>query len=122
MSVTSGRKRIPELSMIELKSTSGVADYCSASRNLARDFANELDSAGQELYATLSRMQGHPLAFGIDVKVKARKVRRRLHRARDLALGTGVECVKAWYTFQREFGPVLDPPKTQKQPAFDFKN
>src|SRR5580700_1828355 len=109
MSPTSGRKRIPELSMIELNSTSGVADYMSASRNLARDFANELDCAAGELYAALSRMQGHPLAFGVDMRLKARRVRRRLQRARDLVLGGGIECVKAWHTFQREFGPVLDP-------------
>lgn len=121
MSATSGRKRIPELSMIELRSTSGVADYMSAARNLARDFANELDSAGAELYAALSRMHGHPLAFGIDVRLKARKVRRRINRARDLAFGTGVECVKAWFTFRQEFGEVLDPPKAERKPVFDFK-
>lgn len=114
-------KRIPELSMIELKSTSGLADYLSASRNLARDFANELDTAGHELHAVLGRMHGHPLAFGIDVKLKSRKVRRRIHRGRDLVLGAGIECVKAWSTFQAEFGPVLDPPKPEKHPAFNFK-
>lgn len=113
-------KRIPELSMIELKSTSGLADYLSACRTLARDFAHELDSGGHELHATLGRMHGHPLAFGIDVKLKSRKVRRRIHRARDLVLGSGIECVKAWSTFQQEFGPVLDPPK-QPQGTFKFK-
>lgn len=122
MSTTGGRKRIPELSAIELRSTSGVADYCSASRNLARDFASELDSAGQELHAALTRMHGHPLAFGIDVRMKSRKIRRRIHRARDLQLGVGIEMVKAWHTFRAEFGPVLDPPKAEKRAVFDFKN
>ena len=107
--------------MIELRSTSGVMDYLSASRNLARDHANELEAAGAELYAVLSRMHGHPLAFGIDVRLKARKVRRRMNRARDLILGGGIECVKAWQTFRIEFGMVLDPPKQDRKPAFDWK-
>jgi hypothetical protein len=116
-------RRIPELSMIELKRTSGIADYCSASRNLARDFAAELDGAGNEIYAALSRMHGHPLMLGIDVKIKARKVRRRFFRARDCAAGAGIECVKAWHTFQVEFGALIAPQvNTQKRPSFDFKS
>lgn len=116
-----GKRRIPELATIELSTTSAFAEYTRESRALCRDLAAEFDFAASEIHAALVRQSKHPLLAAIPVRIKAAKVRRRLRRARDCAVGAGIESVAAWHTFQREFGPVISPPKVRAQNGFDFR-
>jgi hypothetical protein len=120
MAAKSGRTiGMHELSMIELRSTEGLATYSKAGRDLCRDIASELDWAAHEVQASLSRMHGHPLLLNIKVKWHARRVAARLRRARDLQVGSGIELVKFWHEYRQRFGPAISPapqrtPKTWK--------
>jgi hypothetical protein len=117
-----GRARIPELATIDVNSTSAFAEYTRASRKLCRDLAAEFDFAAAEIQTALIRSSKQPLLHGIAVRYRARKVSRRLRRARDCAIGAGIECVAAWHTFQREFEMVVAPPKQKARAGFDFRN
>ena len=115
------RKRIPELESIEFTGARSVAAYSRALRDLSRDMSNESEFAAEELVAVLSRQKGHPLLAGIDVRMRARRVARRLYRAAQLYNGAAVEAVKLYQEFRMQFSDVINP-KPSKTPArrFDF--
>ena len=115
------RKRIPELESIEFTGAKSVAEYSKTLRNLSRDMANEAEYAAEELIAVLSRQKGHPLLAGVDTRMRARRVARRLYRAAQLFNGVAVEAVKLYQEFRMQFADVITP-KPSKQPArrFDF--
>lgn len=118
-----GRERIPELSGIEFTGHKSVADYAQNLRGLLRDVAHEVDFGAEEIYAVLSRQKdGHPLLFGVDTKLRARKVAKRLHRVEELVAGGAVEAVKFYREFRMQFAPVINPPKKQSAKAFDFND
>ena len=116
-----GKRRIPELSTIQLNTTSAFAEYTRQSRALCRDLAAEFDFAAAEIQAALIRQSKHPLLASVSVRIRARKVARRLRRARDCAIGAGIESVAAWHEFQRQFAVVIDPPKTRVANGFEFR-
>jgi hypothetical protein len=114
------RNRIPELSGIEFTGHQSVIDYSKALREINRDLAHETEFAAEELRAVLSRQQGHPLLFGIDVRLRARKVTKRLHRASELCGGAAVEAVKFYQEFRLQFAEVITPPRRAPAQAFDW--
>jgi hypothetical protein len=114
------RARIPELSGIEFTGHASVAEYSNELRNLLRDIAHEVDFGAEEIYVVLSRQRGHPLLFGIDVRFRARKVAKRLHRVEELVAGGAVEAVKFYREFRLQFADAINPPAHRPGPAFDF--
>jgi hypothetical protein len=113
------RNRIPELSGIEFNGHKSVMEYSRKLRELQRDMANETDFAGEEIQAVLSRQQGHPLLMGVDVRLRARKVAKRLHRVSELNAGAAVEAVKFYREFRIQFADVITPRRAPAK-AFDF--
>jgi hypothetical protein len=112
-------KRIPELESIEFTGAKSVAAYSRALRQLARDMSNETEFAAEELVAVLSRQKGHPLLAGIDTRMRARRVAKRLHRASELFIGAAIEAVKLNQEFRLQFADVIAP-KPSRQPAKQF--
>jgi hypothetical protein len=114
------RQRIPELESIEFTGHASVARYSKALRGINRDIAHECEYAAEELQAVLSRQRGHPLLLGLDVRLRARKVAKRLHRAGELSAGAAVEAVKFYSEFRLQFADVITPPKPKPGKNFDF--
>lgn len=116
----SGRK-IPELSAIEFTGAGSITEYSKQGRALCRDLGMEFEFAADEVYAVLVASQkGHPALFGVDVRIRARRVAHRLKRASEHARAAGAEVVRFHSQFRLEFADVLNPPKTKK--TFDFKD
>lgn len=114
-------KRIPELEVIEFKGAKSIADYSRAARGLGRDQAAEYGAAAEEVKAVLSAQKGHPLLFGADVKLKARRVAKRLNRMAELAQGIATEAVRFNTEFRIQFAEVITP-KPKKPRGFDFND
>ena len=118
--MATGRKRIPELEAIEFTGSKSIADYSRAARDLSRDMSNEVEFAAESLVAVLSRQKGHPLLGGIDVKMRARRVARRLWRMSQLYNGAAVEAVKFNTEFKLQFADVMKPKSKVPAKRFDF--
>jgi hypothetical protein len=114
--------RIPELSGIEFTGHKSVADYSKKLRALMRDLSYETDFAAAEIYAVLSRQKGHPLLMGVDVKIRARKVAKRLRRVSELCGGGAVESVRFYREFRLQFSDVIRPAPKAKAKAFNFND
>jgi hypothetical protein len=115
--------KVPELSGIEFDGHSAIRNYADAARKLFRDIAFELEFSSGELYAILSRQKGHPMLAGVDVKLRARRVCRRLDRMGQLASGGAIESVRFYAEFRRQFAPAIDPERVKKPPqSFDFES
>jgi hypothetical protein len=114
-------KRIPELQSIEFKGHKSVQRYSQALRDLNRDVAHEAEFAAEELQAVLARQKGHPLLAGLDVRLRARKVAKRLRRSAELSAGAAVEAVKLYAEFRAQFTEVIKP-KEKKDKGFDFND
>ncbi|WP_395110585.1 hypothetical protein [Actinomadura sp. SCN-SB] len=115
------KKRIPELADIPFTGAKSITQYSQASRGICRDLAMEFEMAAEEVYGALCASQkGHPALFGVDVKLRARRVRNRLRRASEHAKGAAVETVKFHSQFRKEFADILNPPKVK--PKFNFKD
>ncbi|MFC4536995.1 hypothetical protein [Sphaerisporangium dianthi] len=120
MAEPSGKTRIPELSTIEINSTSALKKYVDASRALARDFSVELEWGAEEITAVLTATgKGNPWLMGVDVKWRARRVAARARRAAELQRGAAVELVRLWQDFVIQFAPALEKHK-QAAKTFDF--
>lgn len=116
----SGRGRIPELSGIEFTGHESVKDYAGTLRGLFRDLAFEVEFGRGELYEVLSRQSGHPLLMGIDVKLRARRVCKRLDRLAALMGGGVTESVAFYREFRQQFAPAIQPPRKRTDPR-EFK-
>jgi hypothetical protein len=115
------KRKIPELSSIPFTGSKSITAYSKAGRELSRDLGMEFEFAADEVYGALVASQkGHPALFGVDVKLRARRVAQRLKRASELQKASGVELVKFHVQFRREFIDILQPEK--KKPKFDFDN
>jgi hypothetical protein len=119
--MAAAKQRIPELSGIEFTGHASVATYSGELRSLLRDVAYEIDFAAEEIQAVLARQKGHPLLLGLDVRLRARKVAKRLHRAQECVTGGAVEAVKFYREFRKQFAEVIAPPK-QTRASFDFND
>lgn len=116
------RTRIPELKGIEFTGHASIKRYSTKLRELQRDLAHELDYAAEELYAVLCAQKGHPLLAGLDIRLRARRVSRRLHRIAELNAGAAVEAVRFYAQFRQEFQDIINPPKSKPRKDFDFND
>lgn len=116
------RGRIPELSGIQFTGKASVEKYARTLRDLFRDLAFEVEFGSGELYAVLSRQHGHPLLMGLDTRLRARRVCRRLDRLARLMSGGCVEAVAFHAEFRRQFEPAIAPQRQPKQQRFDWDN
>lgn len=118
-----GSSKVPELSGIEFTGHSSLVAYSKAARQLFRDITFELDFASGELYAVLCRQKGHPLLLGLDVRIRARRVCRRLDRMGQLSSGAAIESVAFYREFRRQFAAVINPDTgREKKREFDFED
>lgn len=120
LDVPSGRSRIPELSGIEFSGHESVREYANAVRGLCRDLAAELEFASGELFEVLRRQEGHPLLLGMDVRLRARRVSRRLERLSRLMGGGCVESVAFYREFRKQFADVIRDKKTKNPRSFNW--
>jgi len=121
--MTDGEKsRIPELKGIQFTGHASIKRYSTKLREIERDFARELDWGAEELYAVLCQQKGHPLLAGLDVRLRARRVCRRLTRIAELHDGAAVEAVRFYVQFRREFADVIKPDKPKPKRDFDFND
>lgn len=116
------RQRIPELSGIEFTGHTSVAQYAQDLRSLMRDCADETRFGAEEIYAVLSRQKGHPLLLGVDVRMRARRVARRLHRVSELNSGAAIEAVRFYHEFRRQFAEAINPPQRANRQMFNFND
>lgn len=114
------RGRIPELSGIQFTGKASVEQYARTLRALFRDLAFEVEFGSGELYAVLSRQNGHPLLMGIDVRMRARRVCKRLDRLARLMGGGVIESVAFHAEFRRQFEPAIAPAPKPKARTFDW--
>ncbi|MFE6386771.1 hypothetical protein [Nocardiopsis dassonvillei] len=105
MEISSGEDRIDELGSIEFFGPVGtqVTRYAKTSRRFARDLAAELESAAHDSRVAMSALKGHPALLGLDVKIRARRVSRKLKRAKELAQGISAESVKFAAEYRKQF-------------------
>lgn len=102
-------RRIETLSGIEFRGAKDITVYSRSAREVCRDLSMELEAAAEQVLSVLSRQHGHPLLFGIDVRLRARKVSKRLRIASELVHGAGVECVKFSSEFRYQFANAIKP-------------
>lgn len=104
------------LDVIEFDGSESVAAYALASRDYTRALCQEYEGAADDLYGILCELgTGHPLAFGIDVKLRARKVAKRLERMAEMASWIAVESVKLNLEYRKQFAELVAPEKTRKR-------
>jgi hypothetical protein len=113
-----GERRIDGLSAIEFDGAKDITVYARSGREICRDLAMEFEAAAEQVIGVLSRQQGHPLLFGLDTRIRARKVANRLRRAAECVEGAGIEVVKFRAEFRYQFANVINPPKAA--PKFDW--
>lgn len=116
-----GERRIDGLSAIEFDGAKDITIYARNGREICRDLAMEFEAAAEQVIGVLSRQQGHPLLFGLDVRLRARRVGNRLRRAAECAQGAGVEVVKFRSEFRYQFANVINPPKNPAR-KFDWND
>ncbi|GLZ15852.1 hypothetical protein Acsp04_60870 [Actinomadura sp. NBRC 104425] len=96
---------IDELAGVEFGGSLAIAFelYARELFTIARAWQHELDMASSDAEAAMSELHGHPLLFGLDAKVKARRVARRLKRAQALAHGLAEEAQRFNRAYRRHF-------------------
>lgn len=104
------------LDVIEFDGSESVAAYALTSRDHNRALAQEYEGAADDLYTVLRELgQGHPLAFGFDVKIRAGKVAKRLERMAEMASWVAIESVKLNLEYRKQFAELLSPDKARKR-------
>jgi hypothetical protein len=98
-------RRISELAEVEFEGSlsEAFAEYSRRAEKLALALSFELEMAESDSRAAMSRLSGHLLLFGVDVKVRARRVAKRLRRARELADGIAAEASLFERNYRRYF-------------------
>jgi hypothetical protein len=114
--VATAKKSVAGLDVIEFDGSESVAAYALASRDHNRALSQEYEGAADDLYAVLRELgTGHPLAFGQDVKHRARKVAKRLERMAEMASWVAVESVLLNAEYRKQFSELIAPEKTRKR-------
>ncbi|MBB5132880.1 hypothetical protein HNP84_002601 [Thermocatellispora tengchongensis] len=100
-------RNITELSGIEFTGSLGEAftNYGRQLTALAERWGLELEIAAVDAEAAMSSMKGHMLLFGLDSKVRARRVAKRLKRARDLAAALAEQGERFPRSYRKHFLP-----------------
>jgi hypothetical protein len=98
-------RKISELAEVEFTGSLGAAffAYSKAANELGRRLRFELEMAASDSQAAMGTLHGNPLLFGLDVKLRARRVAKRLKRAQELAYGLSEESRKFYDSYRRHF-------------------
>ena len=98
-------RNIDELAQVEFVGSLSEAfeAYSRELYALARRWQFELDMAASDARAAMESLHGHPLLLGLDVRLKARRVARRLKRAQALAHGLAEEARQLDRAYRRHF-------------------
>lgn len=98
-------RRIDELAQVEFVGSLSEAfhAYSRELYALARRWQFELDMAASDSRAAMESLQGHPLLFGLDAKIKARRISNRLKRAQALAHGLAEEARQFDRAYRKHF-------------------
>lgn len=106
----SGEQRLTRIGDIPFRGRVGenVAKYAKANQDLGRDLASELSNGAEAARRAMRGLQGHPLLHGVDVRLRARRVARKLNKAKELALAVSAESVRFNQQYRREFLDVDD--------------
>lgn len=99
---------ITELSRIEFTGSLGAAflAYGRELEDLGDRWRMELEIAAVDAEAAMSAMNGHLLLFGLDSKIRARRVARRLKRAQELADALAARGDAFHRTYRKQFLPT----------------
>lgn len=97
--------RITELSQIEFTGslTEAFDTFSKNGSQLARRLSFEVGAGATDSQAAMESLKGHPLLFGLDAKVKARKVAKHLKRGSQAADGCSKELAKFITQYKRTF-------------------
>jgi hypothetical protein len=111
-----GENRISAIGDIEFRGHVGrnIAAYAKSNQRLAHDFAQELVNGAEAAEKAMRKLDGHPLLLGVDVRLRAKRVARKLRKGQDLALALSAEIVKFNVQYRREFLDVHDGSKQPK--------
>jgi hypothetical protein len=98
-------RRIKELAEIEFKGSleEAFGMYADELQKLSRRLVFELEMAANDSRAAMSRLHGHWWLLGLDAKVQARIVAKRLTRAQEQAAGLAVEARAFKTAYRRQF-------------------
>lgn len=98
-------RTISELATVEFTGSLNEAFYIYGNnlQGLGRRLAFELEMGASDSEAMIGRLRGHPLLLGMDVRVRARYVAKRLKRAHELAEGLVKEGEKFHRDYTRHF-------------------
>lgn len=78
-------------------------EYSAALYAISRAWSHELAMAAADAEAAMTELHGNPLLFGLDAKIKARRVAKRIKRAQELADGLTEEAKKFHRAYMRHF-------------------
>ncbi|REE96640.1 hypothetical protein [Thermomonospora umbrina] len=100
-------RNITELSNVEFTGSLGAAflAYGRALEEIGDRWATELEIAAVDAEAAMSSMKGHVLLFGLDSKVRARRVAKRLKRAQELARSMAAKGDSFHRSYRKHFLP-----------------
>ena len=98
-------RTISELADVEFEGSLGAAFYAYSQelQTLGRRLAFELEMGASDSQAMMSRLHGHPLLFGVDARIRARIVAKRLKRGQNLAKGLITEGRKFHKDYEKHF-------------------
>ena len=101
----SGEQRISRIGDIAFRGKVGenIAAYAKANQRLGHDFAQELEDGAMAAQKAMRKLEGHPALMGIAVRLRARRVARKLRKAKELAVALSAESVKFNQQYRREF-------------------
>ena len=96
---------IDELAKVEFRGQLGMAflDYGEVLEELGRMWKYELELAAGDSEAAMASLKGHPLLFGLDARIKARLVARRVRRMQEMAHGIQEEGRKFHRAYRTHF-------------------
>lgn len=97
---------ISELAQIAFEGSLGEAfkRYGQALEELADRWAVELELAEGDAQAAMGSMTGHLLLFGVDSRIKAYRVAKRLARAREMVDSIAARADAFHRDYRRNFG------------------
>jgi hypothetical protein len=102
-------RNITELSSIEFTGSLGEAftTYGQELTALADRWSTELEIAAVDAEAAMTSMKGRWYKFGFDTRHRAKKVAKRLKRARELALALGTRGEDFPRVYRKHFGGAV---------------
>lgn len=113
---TSIQKSLAAWQSGELSDQHDLHDFLEAGRSLCRELSVYAELAAGELEAGAKEMMrgtGHRGLFGLDIRMKVRRVTKKLSAVADDLAAASAGCVSTWKAFEKEFEEELNGSKTQ---------